>query len=98
MLLRASTREIVKKFKPDRLKSGFGGGNHRYTVLRRTINRCSGTFRRQIPTGRTADSPGAAGSVSELKPSKSRRDERRHFCRRSLLVPAPALPAFLPVF
>jgi hypothetical protein len=26
-------------------------------VLRRTLNRCSGTFRRQIPTGGTAESP-----------------------------------------
>ena len=28
-----------------------------FLVLRRTLNRCSGAFRRQIPTGRTADSP-----------------------------------------
>ncbi len=37
-----------------------GAGNRaalRGSLLRRTLNRCSGTFRRQIPTGGTADAP-----------------------------------------
>ena len=54
-----------------------------------TLNQCSGTFRCQIPTGKMADSPGAAGSVSGLRPSETKAttagDPRRH----SLLVPIP---------
>src|SRR6266478_6566296 len=58
-------------------------GINRQRLLRVTLNRLPGTFRRHVSTGRHQTRPERAGSASELKPSGNRRDDRRR--------PLPAL-------
>jgi hypothetical protein len=53
-------------------------------VLRRTLNRCSGTFRRQIPTGGTADSPRQPDRFLSEAPRKSNATTARR-CLPALL-------------
>src|SRR6266850_6032226 len=48
-----------------------------WILLRVTLNRLPGTFRRHVSTGRHQTRPGLAGSVSELKPLGKRGDDRR---------------------
>ncbi len=64
-------------------------------VLRVTLNRLSGTFRRHVSTGRHQTRPERAGSASELKPSETNATIAGVLCRRSLLVSTPP-PTRLP--
>src|SRR2546425_8472092 len=55
-------------------------------VLRVTLNRLPGTFRRHVSSGRHQARPDRAGSASELKPSETNATIAGVLCRRSLLV------------
>src|SRR6267142_2635274 len=66
-----------------------------YRVLRVTLNRLPGTFRRHVSTGRHQTRPERAGSASELKPSETNATIAGVLCRRSLLVSTPP-PTRLP--
>src|SRR5882762_8412673 len=70
-----------------------------YRVLRVTLNRLPGTFRRHVSTGRHQTRPERAGSASELKPSETNATIAGVLCRRSLLVstPRPTRLPFLPL-
>src|SRR2546425_7537735 len=64
-------------------------------VLRVTLNRLPGTFRRHVSSGRHQARPDRAGSASELKPSETNATIAGVLCRRSLLVSTPP-PTRLP--
>src|SRR6267378_2352000 len=66
-----------------------------YQLLRVTLNRLPGTFRRHVSTGRHRTRPERAGSASELKPSETNATIAGVLCRRSLLVSTPP-PTRLP--
>ena len=70
-----------------------------WQVLRVTLNRLPGTFRRHVSTGRHQTRPERAGSASELKPSETNATIAGVLCRRSLLVstPPPTRLPFLPL-
>src|SRR5712664_3736310 len=70
-----------------------------YRVLRVTLNRLPGTFRRHVSTGRHQTRPERAGSASELKPSETKATIAGVLCRRSLLfsTPPPTRLPFLPL-
>jgi len=66
-----------------------------FQLLRVTLNRLPGTFRRHVSTGRHQTRPERAGSASELKPSETNATIAGVLCRRSLLVSTPP-PTRLP--
>src|SRR2546425_13099053 len=67
-----------------------------YRVLRVTLNRLPGTFRRHVYTGRHQTRPERAGSASELKPSETNATIAGVLCRRSpYWFPLCRQPAFL---
>jgi len=55
-------------------------------VLRVTLNRLPGTFRRHVSTGRHQTRPERAGSASALKPSETNATIAGVLCRRSLFA------------